>query len=286
VTTAHEPPRGPGTHLSTEDLSALAEGSQPGAEGAAEHLLACAGCRAEVDAISELLTAFADFEAPALPREVAIRIDAALAREVASRGGAPLSSGSEAVNLAGGRSRPGTEGPPSSPVRKRRAFPRGLGWGLASLALAAGGLAFVVNLSSPSSSNAGTATSGSAGRAPAFAAPNSTTRPMIQPQYGASSPLAATTALATWVKEILAVRAGTPTASPDVTKEAAQICASDPRFAGQQSLATSTGTYEGSAAVLVVYAPGGPDAAAVYAVAYSEPCTTGYRVLAEGTVRR
>jgi len=85
VTTAHEPRGGPGTHLSTEDVSALAEGAQPSAQGAAEHLARCAVCRGEVDAMSELLAQFEEWDTPAMPQEVAIRIDAALARESAAR---------------------------------------------------------------------------------------------------------------------------------------------------------------------------------------------------------
>lgn len=74
-------------HLSTEELSEVAEGRQESAQGGvgptqdvARHLRECAQCRDEADAMAELLAALADLEQPTLPQDVALRIDAALAQ--------------------------------------------------------------------------------------------------------------------------------------------------------------------------------------------------------------
>jgi hypothetical protein len=296
VTTAHEPRRGPGTHLSTEELSALAEGAQPGAEGVAGHLEDCAACRAEVDALSELLAALADLEAPAAPPEVAIRIDAALARESAARaagivppevGGDPEAAGhgESSVSVPGGDAPQGArERSPSSPRRGRRTFPRGLGWALASLVLVAGGLTLAVDLTSSSTgSSSGTAASGAA---PLTSAQKDSSNPMAQRQVVAPETLAATSPLALWVRELLPSRSASAAESAPEAGPADSPCFSNPRFSGYTRLLTASGDYGGTAATLVVYA-NGKDSSTVYAVAYAAPCTTSnYSVLAEGVVAR
>jgi hypothetical protein len=79
-------------HLSDEELSEVAEGRQGGAAGGAEpagdvagHLRDCAQCRSEVAAMTDLLDALADLEQPALPPNVALRIDAVLAEAAGTR---------------------------------------------------------------------------------------------------------------------------------------------------------------------------------------------------------
>jgi hypothetical protein len=271
VTTAHEPRRGPGVHPSTEDLSALAEGAEPAAEGVAAHLEDCAACRAEVDAISELLTAFAEWDAPALPQEVAIRIDAALVRESMARA-AEVDLASDAADA-----KDAVQRPQSSPRGRRPARWRGLGWGLASLALLAGGLTLAVDLTS---SSAGSST---ASGASALSSSRDSSGPMAQRQLAAPGTMIATAPLVVWVKEILPTRTSGK-AGPNTAVENGSPCLSDPKFIGYKRLASTDGTYDGTGATLVVYANGG-DSSSVYAVAYAKPCTaSSFPVLAEGVV--
>jgi hypothetical protein len=311
VTTAHEPRRGPGVHPSTEDLSALAEGAEPAAEGLAAHLQDCAACRAEVDAISELLTAFAELDAPALPEDVAIRIDAALARESMVRAAETDLAGDArrlktakgdkaAVSMAGvavrdsaaSESEPSSsrvsdarsagERPQSSPRGSRRARWRGLGWAMASLVLLAGGLTLAVDLTSSSTGSSSSTASGSSALSPGQ---KSSGGPMAERQLAAPGTMLAAAPLAMWVKEILPTRTGsTLDAGPAVGTEAGALCVANPKFSGYKRLATANGTYEGTPATLVIYA-NGSDASSVYAVAYAKPCTaSSYPLLAEGVV--
>jgi hypothetical protein len=313
VTTAHEPRRGPDIHPSTEDLSALAEGAEPGAGGVAAHLQDCAACRAEVDAIAELLTAFAELDAPALPQEVAIRIDAALVRESMARAARPgdYAVSSEAVSretasdnavpdntvLADAASdSAGTTRSPSSsnvgvsatdstrhprpPVRgSRRARWRGFGWGLASLVLVAGGVTLAFDLTSSSAGSSASTSSGAAALSPS----RESAGPLAQRQLAAPGTMIAAAPLVQLVKEILPTRTGSK--SQTYTRATADSgCLADPRFVKYQQLASANSTYQGSAATLVIY-ENGSDSASVYAVAYATPCSTSnYHVLAEGIV--
>ena len=297
MTKAHEPRRGPGAHLSTEDLSALADGAQPGAEGAQAHLRDCPDCRVEVDTISDLLAALAEFDAPPLPPEVAIRIDAALVREAAARAEAPPSALDSVFGSASGSesSLRTATGRDSSSGRKRRGIPRGLGWGLASLALVAGGLTLFVNLSSSSSGSAPAASSN--GKVQDSATSPGSPGALAAPQFGSTAPqtLAAATPLAMLVKELLPTRAAETT--PGSNTPPTSPCLADPRFASlaaAQALAAANRTFEGTAATIVVYpnrAANGTENAAepatVLAVVYVAPCTTSsYRILTEGIVLR
>lgn len=312
MTTAHEPRRGPGTHLSAEDLSALAEGAQPSAAGAAEHLQECATCRGEVDAMSDLLAQFEEWDAPPIPQDVAIRIDAALARESAARAATsghpaavarPGQESASPTNALSPASAPSDgESPDRKPPaatssgngsrsRRRRWRPApGLGWALATLVLVAGGLGLIVKFAASSgiqaSSNSGA--SGSAAtkpfasqRSPALNGANSgpeanggaqSSAPLSLPPQAASSPLA------TWTDQALSVhKVGAMLASP---------CLDDPAFVGNHALAVANGNYNGSPATLVVYA--NPSSlATVIAVVYATPCVTNsYRVLDSGLVAK
>jgi hypothetical protein len=261
VTTAHEPRRGPGVHLSVDDLSALAEGAQPTAEGASEHLLDCAACREEVDAIGQLLAAFETLEPPQLPQDVAIRIDAALAREAAARASSP-NADAAAASASAGRAASG---------RRRWRPSLRFGAGLASLAALVGGLALAINLVSSSNTQTGGAASGAAAKPDAA----TTSGPMrAQGEANAPNKLAPTSPLAIWVKQALS---GT---RPDV--ELNSPCLADPAFSGEQTLRVVVGTYQGVPATLVVYA-NGSDAKTVRAVVYAQPCATSrFQVLAQG----
>lgn len=266
MTTAHEPHRGPGTHLSVDDLSALAEGAQPTAEGASEHLLDCAVCRDEVDAIAQLIAAFETLEAPRLPQEVAIRIDAALAREAAARISVPQADASaEAAAVAGKSSR----------GRRRPWLSRRVGLGLASLVAVVGGLTLAINLVSSTDTQTGSAASGSRALKPdaATGGPQRAEGQLESPKM-----LSATSPLAVWVQQTLGG-----------TKPALEVnspCRADPAFAVEQPLRVVNGLFEGKSATLVVY-PNGGDTKTVEAVVYAQPCTvTSYQVLAQGIVAR
>ena len=266
MTTAHEPRRGPDVHLSTEDLSALAEGGQPTAEGASEHLLDCAACRGEVDAIAQLLAVFETLEAPQLPQEVAIRIDAALAREAAARASSPSADGASASASAGS----------ASSGRRRWWLSRRVGVGLASLAALAGGLALAVNLvSSNASSGSAASSSGSAALKP-DAASGGPRR--AQGLVESPNTVAPTAPLAVWVKQALG------NVRPDV--EINSPCLANPAFSGDQVLRVVIGTYEGVPATLVIY-PNGGDTATVRAVVYAQSCAaSNFEVLAQGIVAK
>lgn len=264
MTTAHEPRRGPGVHLSVEDLSALAEGAQPTAEGASEHLADCAECRDQVDAIAQLLAAFETFEPPQLPQEVAIRIDAALAREAAARATVPNAGTSRASATAAGKSSGG----------RRWWFSRRLGLGLASVAALAGCVTLAINLVS-SSAQSGSAASGSAA-ARSFASNNGV--PQIEGKQDTQGALSPASPLAIWVKQALGHE------RPNV--EINSPCLNDPAFAGQQPLRVVNGLFNGVSATLVVY-PNAGDAKTVQAVVYAQPCAAAhYEVLARGVVTK
>jgi len=275
VTTAHEPRRGPGIHLSPDDVSALAEGAQPGAEGAAEHVLACRDCRAEVDAITELLAAFEEFEAPVMPQDVALRVDAALARESAARAALPAPSQSAAASDAAS---PSTL---SKAARPRRGFWRlspALGFGLAALAVVVGGLSlliYAVSSSSPVVSSA----SGSAAERPNAIPKSAQNHDLTRlPATGLLDP---SSPLALWVKASVPLP---QTGNSVYSSQASTPCVADPRFAGRKLLAVREGTYQGSPAELVVYA-NGDDTSTVYALAYATPCgPSDFRVLDSGVV--
>lgn len=265
MTTAHEPRRGPGVHLSTDDLSALAEGAQPAAEGASEHLLDCAACRDEVDAIAQLLAAFETLEAPQLPQEVAIRIDAALAREAAARASSPN------VDSAAASASAGTV----SGGRRQWWLSRRVGVGLASLAALAGGVALAINLVS-SNAPSGSAASSSGSAAKPYSADSGPQRNEgLLDSPGTISP---TAPLAVWVKQALGG------AKPELGVNSP--CLANPVFGGNQALRVVNGPYDGVSATLVVY-PNGSDTKTVRAVVYAQPCAvSSYQVLAQGIVAK
>jgi hypothetical protein len=267
VTTAHEPRRGPGIHLSVDDLSALAEGAQPTAEGASEHLADCAVCRSEVDAIAQLLAAFETLEPPRLPQEVAIRIDAALAREAAARASVPH---------AGAAAEPVPAAAKSSGSRRRWWLSRRVGLGLASLAALVGGVTLAINLVSSSSTESGSAASGAA--AQPYASDKGA--PMrAQGKADTAGPVDPTSPLAVWVKQVLG-------GNHPAQLELYSPCETDPVYATQQPLRVVNGSFKGVSSTLVVY-PNEGDPATVRAVVYAQPCTpTSYQVLAQGIVAK
>lgn len=282
MTTAHEPRRGPGTHLSAEDLSALAEGGQPSAAGAAEHVLGCAACRGEVDAISALLAQFEDWDVPAIPQNVAIRVDAALARESAARA---KSSGHPAAAAAASREpAPTPSGSSAGHPRRRRWMPtRGLGWTLATLVVVGGGLGIAVQLGTSDSQSTNASSGSATSQGPLKQSPDYGPYANSNGEAGGAAPMnpaAPNSQLALWTKQTLARSESTFSAA------SGSSCESDPAYAGRQLLATADGPYNGFASTLLVYA--NPiEVSTVLAVIYATPCTTtDYHVLARGVVTR
>ncbi|MFJ8431799.1 zf-HC2 domain-containing protein [Kitasatospora sp. NPDC094019] len=168
-----DPSAGPhasvGPHPSVDELADLAEDllDPAGAEALREHLAGCADCRETVDALTEVRTLLGGTEPPALPADVAARIDAALAAEAATA--VPAASGPAAtptaaptatptVPAAVGEARPADAPPKAPPARPAAATGPGrtrrrrrallLGSAAALLVLGLGG-AFL-SLSSPS----------------------------------------------------------------------------------------------------------------------------------------
>jgi hypothetical protein len=70
-------------HVPVEDLAAYAAGDLDAAAGLAveAHLVLCADCRSDVDAVTNATAALATVERPAMPADVATRIDTVLAAE-------------------------------------------------------------------------------------------------------------------------------------------------------------------------------------------------------------
>ncbi len=273
MTTAHEPRREPGIHLSADDLSAVAEGAQPSAAGAGEHLESCADCRVQVEAISELLTALEQFDAPPVPDDVAIRIDAALAREAAERARSPKPAGRDAQATAAAEA--------STPRRRRWFASRGLGWALATLVVVGGGSAALVNVLSANGDTKSSANSASAGSANSAAqGPNARNSLDTAGSYGQNLATRAPDlgALSTWVKQTLgSVRPNAAVDSP---------CFADPRYADSTRITAVNGTFNGQPATLVVY-KNGDSTSTVYALVYAAPCAPGsYHVLSQGVVAK
>ncbi|MFJ4794698.1 anti-sigma factor family protein [Kitasatospora purpeofusca] len=144
------PPSSPdptaGPHPSVDELADLSEDLLAPAEAEAlrEHLAGCADCRETVDALTEVRDLLGAAEAPALPSDVAARIDAALAAAAAAPTPATAPAAAPAVPAA--RPAPGTppKAPPARPAagtgpgRARRGRRRGLLLGSAAALLVLG----------------------------------------------------------------------------------------------------------------------------------------------------
>lgn len=277
MTTAHEGRRAAEEHLSEDELAAVADGAHGLPESRAGHAQRCARCRDALAAMDEVRSLLADLARPELPRDVAVRIDAALARESAARREEPAAS-------AAGASR----------LRSRPRFARLAAWSVAALAVIGGGIATGAALLS-SGSNAVTA-SGSSSGAASGEVPGE--RPQLNPDDESAGPnvgsfaprnalptALAPASLSAWAAQAApaggygGVRVHAATLAPSVEQ-----CLANPRFTGNIVLAVTTGTYANAPGALVVYADG-DDPGAVYAVAYALPCTASrFSVVAEGVV--
>jgi hypothetical protein len=76
-------------HVPVEDLAAYAAGDLDATAAVAveTHLVLCAECRADVDAVNNATAALAALDHPAMPADVAARVDAALAAAAIAPGG-------------------------------------------------------------------------------------------------------------------------------------------------------------------------------------------------------
>jgi hypothetical protein len=250
--------------------------------------------------------------------------DAAVTRtaDASTSGSEPGMPGSEAgfaaqstdEDLAGSR-RQSSEGPPGllaerrpptlGPTKRhpdsrrphaRRSLRRTLSWTLASLVVL-GGAAGLATLALSSSGNSTSGPSASAARG--VAPPLSGSSQALRNDGAQSSNAEALAALTSWTKSALATSSSSEpadlspsahphalTTAPTSAVAAAEIeqCLANPATKGRQVLGTSYGVFLGKSAVLVVYAIG-DGSQSVDSVAYQAPCaSTGYLVLAEGTV--
>jgi hypothetical protein len=280
VTTAHEGRRAAETHLSEDELATVADGSQGLAAARAGHLEDCADCRDLVASAEELRGVLASLSRPALPQDVALRIDAALARESDAR----RTQADPAPTRAAGR-------------KPRLRLASLAAWSLGGLAVIGGTVALAVASKQPSTSASGVSASRGNAQGPGLNPNVEDGGPDAGKYNGAPvSPAfptaAAPESLAAWVESGTPLKghntqSGTSSvrgASPASVSQLVAACLANPRFKGGTLLKAELGAYAGAASVLAVYADG-DDPDAVYAVAYAVPCTaTRYSVLAEGVV--
>ncbi|MEK2487989.1 zf-HC2 domain-containing protein [Kitasatospora purpeofusca] len=119
------PPSSPdptaGPHPSVDELADLSEDLLAPAEAGAlrEHLSGCADCRETVDALGEVRDLLGAAEAPAVPSDVAARIDAALAAAAAAPAPATAPTAAPVVPAA----RPASGTPPKAPPARPAAGP-------------------------------------------------------------------------------------------------------------------------------------------------------------------
>ncbi|MCX4686815.1 zf-HC2 domain-containing protein [Kitasatospora purpeofusca] len=135
-----------GPHPSVDELADLSEDLLAPAEAEVlrEHLAGCADCRETVDALSEVRELLGAADSPAVPSDVAARIDAALAAAAGAPTPATVPTAAPVVPAA--RPTPGTppKAPPARPTagtgpgRPRRGRRRALLLGSAAALLALG----------------------------------------------------------------------------------------------------------------------------------------------------
>lgn len=211
--------------------------------------------------------------------------------------GSRLSSGSSSASRS--ERRPPSLGAdrrrPDARPAGRRSLRRALSWTLASLVVLGGaaGLATTL-LSSSGGSASGPSASAARGSAPL---PSGNTQPLRNNGAESSNGDVMAT-LTSWTKSALAASASGPanpspsehphalSTAPNSSVAAAAVaqCLANPATQGRKVLGTSYGVFLGKSAVLVVYALG-DGSSSVDSVVYQAPCaSTGYLVLAEGTV--
>jgi hypothetical protein len=278
VTEPQEPRGGAPLHPTPEELSGYAHSPQEAAASLREHTEGCAACAAEVEDLRLVLATLAQLPEPALPAEVGIRLDAALARAWQEADAEQV----DAEQIAFGR--PAAGSPSASGGASGRRGWR-LGWRRLALPLGALGLLVVAGVGVGFALSQG-GTAGSTSSA------------------GAAAQSGSDAALNTWVRSVLpratyngAVGATTPGAIPQVqngTDSSAgaahpnSVCASYPQRTGYTVLTTAERTFDGRPATLVVYQNDqGPASPTVFAVVYAGPCpNASSQVLDQGVVSR
>ena len=259
-------------HLTADELSATAETLRRGGAQPEQDRAGCQVCRERVEDLLAVLDALPRLERPALPQTVAIRLDAALAREARQRA-------ADAGN-----------GLVPTPARRRRlGMNRRLGWATAGLALVC------IALSAAALGGAfNTAGSATATGQPALGSDTTQVPAVPSPVDSALLQSAAASSLSAWALSVLADPSDDVTASGkegpmvginSAASVEAAVCAADPAFKGLTPIAEQQGIYDGTSSELIVY--GTPDQASstAYAVAFALPCTrSDYRILSQGSV--
>ncbi|HEX4791712.1 MAG TPA: hypothetical protein VH372_24820 [Actinospica sp.] len=263
MTEPQEPRSAAAEHLAPEELSEYAYSPETAAARLREHAEACAACAAEIEDLRLVLATLAELPEPALPVEVGVRLDAALARAW-QEADAEREAAAVPVRPAA-RSRRRSWGRIAKPVGA-----------LGVLVLAGVGTGYAL------SQSGGTSSSSASGSAAQNANNDS--------------------ALSQWVRSVLprpaAAGGVTPGQSPQVESgrkspaesatTMASPCASYPQRTGYTVLATAERQFEGEPATLVVYQNAtGPASDTVFAVVYAGPCPqSSSQVLDEGVVSR
>ena len=289
------PPHPAGPHPSIDDLADLAEGlteSHTAARALRDHLAGCPECRDTLDALTEVQDLLGSVETPAMPADVARRLNAALAAEAAAPRTPAATAHPDPQQAAPhlvASHRTATTAPPRGPGRprarlRRRAVLLGGAFALAAVAVgavllsptgpgqrgdsAAGSVAAATD---PAADRPGTAgTEGTGGPPDTAAAPGARL-----PALAAATAYRADT-LPMQIRQLLnagkdAAQPGNgrePTA-PDSGEESAAPTAtiSCVPTAPAALLATDQGTFEGRPVDVLVYAtPGNPDLVDVYLV--------------------
>ncbi|WP_406112913.1 anti-sigma factor family protein [Kitasatospora purpeofusca] len=289
-----------GPHPSVDELADLSEDLLAPAEAEAlrEHLAGCADCRETVDALTEVRGLLGAAEAPAMPSDVAARIDAALA--AAAGPPTPATAPTAAPSVPAARPAPATppKAPPARPAtgtgpgRPGRGRRRALLLGSAAALLALGLGGAFLSLSSSGRQDLSATADAAATPAAGTAAPESSAAG-ARTDRAAGGTVYQDDRLAAQVGELLAttgtarpVKPSTgPGSGPAATDppEGSGATAVPPAEGGQglaggnrstpaclppstaALLATDRGSYAGAAADLLVYAlPGRPELLDVY----------------------
>lgn len=279
----------PGTHLDPDQLADLVEGlMQPAvADSARAHLAACPLCSGDFALIAGEddagVAAWSELLPPvSIPRDVAVRVEAALHREP------PLSdAGPAAVSHAGPAA---SASHASSQASSRAARPWRRRFGLALGGVAGATLAVVVGVGVLSSTDSGnTSKSSGSGSVYSRVAPSSPSDD--SPHAGAAPPNGKTPALGTQgtdsgggsygtaasiekqAEALLGLHVESPASG---TAQAAKPqCTPSPVAVGTKPLASTQTEYQGRQAWLMIYAePGNPAVADVYVVDVAS-CTSG-----------
>lgn len=295
----------PGTHLDPDQIADLVEGlMQPAmADAARAHLAACPLCSGDFALIAGEnddvgVAAWSEVLPPVpIPRDVAVRVEAALHREP------PLTdAGSAAVSHAAPAAPAASASHASSRGSSRAARPWRRRFGLALGGVAGATLAVVVGIGVLSSTDSGTNGKSASGSALSKTAPSSSSGDSAH--AGEESPNGKAPALGT---QGTGSAGGSPGTAASIEKQAEELlglrvespasgtaqlakpqCSPSPVAVGTRPLVSTLTDYQGRQAWLMIYAePGNPAVADVYVVDVNS-CTSGdsAQVVYQTTVAR